>query len=88
MYLPLRSMPAIKILFFNRKNVIRYRVFREIASEKIAVTALVIYRNKDLAGKAFDNLKERFRLALLAVLPTKSGIGNAFEKDVEISSPL
>ena len=46
--------------------------------EKDAVTALEIYRNKDLVEKAFGNLKERLNLRRTAVSSEKSLDGKLF----------
>ncbi len=45
---------------------------------KDAVTALEIYRNKDMVEKAFNNLKERLNLRRLAVSSEKSLDGKLF----------
>ena len=51
---------------------------------KDAVTALEIYRNKDLVEKAFDNLKERLNLRRVAVSSEQSLDGKLFVEFIAI----
>lgn len=51
---------------------------------KDAVTALDIYRNKDLVEKAFDNLKERLNLRRMAVSSDQSLDGKLFVQFVAL----
>lgn len=56
-----------------------YGYFALLSNEiKDAVTALEIYRNKDLVEKAFNNLKERLNMRRLAVSSEKSLEGKLF----------
>ena len=56
-----------------------YGFFALVSNEvKEAITALEIYRNKDLVEKAFNNLKERLNLWRLAVSSEKSLDGKLF----------
>lgn len=56
-----------------------YGYFTLLSNEiKDAVTALEVYRNKDLVEKAFNNLKERLNLRRLAVSSEKSLEGKLF----------
>ncbi len=56
-----------------------YGYFALVSNDvKEAVTALEIYRSKDLVEKAFNNLKERLNLRRLAVSSEKSLEGKLF----------
>ena len=56
-----------------------YGFFALVSNEaKEAITALEIYRNKDLVEKAFNNLKERLSMRRLAVSSEKSLDGKLF----------
>jgi len=56
-----------------------YGYFALMSNEiKDPVEALVIYRNKDLAEKAFENLKDRLNLRRLAVSSEQSLDGKLF----------
>jgi len=58
---------------------LNYGYFAILSNEvKDAVTALEIYRNKDLVEKAFNNLKERLNLRRMAVSSEKSLDGKLF----------
>ena len=62
-----------------RKTKRYYGYFTLLSNEKMdAMTALQLYRNKDIVEKAFGNIKDRFNLRRLLVSSEKSLDGKLF----------
>lgn len=83
-YFEVKSTPVRGIKVIAKEEALQeakkdYGYFALLSNEiKDAVEALEIYRNKDIAEKAFDNLKERLNLRRLAVSSEQSLDGKLF----------
>lgn len=83
-YFEIKTTPVRGIKVFAKEDAMEetkrnFGYFALLSNEiKDAITALEIYRNKDLVEKAFCNLKERLNLRRLAVSSEKSLEGKLF----------
>lgn len=89
-YFTVRSTPVRGIKVVANEEALaevkrNYGYFSLLSNEiKDAVTALEIYRNKDVVEKAFDNLKERLNLRRTAVSSEQSLDGKLFVQFVAL----
>ncbi len=80
----IKETPARGIQIVVRDDVVRkakryYGYFALLSNEKMdAMTALQLYRNKDIVEKAFGNIKDRLNLRSLLVSSEKSLDGKLF----------
>lgn len=76
---PVRGMQVTVKEDAVRKNKRYYGYFTLMSNEKMdAMTALQLYRNKDLIEKAFGNIKDRLNLRRLLVSSERSLDGKLF----------
>ena len=79
-YFQIKETPKVSVLEEAVKATNRYYgYFTLISNEKMdAMTALELYRNKDLIEKAFGNIKDRLNFRRLLVSSEKSLDGKLF----------
>lgn len=83
-YFEIKETPARGVVITVRNEVVRktkryYGYFALLSNEKMdSMTALQLYRNKDIVEKAFGNIKDRLNLRRLLVSSEKSMDGKLF----------